>query len=53
MRTFMDGACLKVVEKGHQGSVKDLAVDFGMTATTQEGVFKKMEGTLIKKMKEK
>ena len=33
--------------------IKDLAVDFGMTVTTQEGVFKKMEGTLVKKMKEK
>ena len=33
--------------------IKDLAVDFGMTVTSEEGVFKKMEGTLIKKMKEK
>ena len=33
--------------------IKDLAVDFGMTVTTQEGAFKKMEGTLVKKMKEK
>ncbi len=29
--------------------IKDLAVDFGVTITTPEGVFKKMEGTVIKK----
>ena len=28
MKTFFDGACLKVVEKGFTGSVKELAVDF-------------------------
>ena len=33
--------------------IKDLAVDFGMTVTTQKGAVKKMEGTLVKKMKEK
>ena len=32
--------------------IKDLAVDFGMTVTTPEGVFKKMEGTVIRKVKE-
>lgn len=31
--------------------IKDLAVDFGMTITTPEGVFKKMEGTVIRKEK--
>jgi succinate dehydrogenase/fumarate reductase-like Fe-S protein len=31
--------------------IKDLAVDFGMTITTPEGVFKKMEGVVIKKEK--
>ena len=33
--------------------IKDLAVDFGRTITTPEGVFKKMEGTVIKRVKEK
>lgn len=28
MKTFFDGACLKVVEKGFTGSVKELATDF-------------------------
>lgn len=31
--------------------IKDLAVDFGVTLTTPEGVFKKMEGTVIRKEK--
>jgi len=29
--------------------IKDLAVDFGTTVATPDGVFKKMEGTVIKK----
>ena len=33
--------------------IKDLAVDFGMTITTPEGVFKKMEGTVLRRVKEK
>jgi len=28
MKTFFDGACLRVVEKGFTGSVKELAMDF-------------------------
>ncbi|MEI8120654.1 MAG: thiamine pyrophosphate-dependent enzyme [bacterium] len=28
MKTFFDGACLKIVEKGFSGSVKELAIDF-------------------------
>ena len=28
MKTFFDGACLRVVEKNFTGSVKDLAIDF-------------------------
>ena len=28
MKNYMDGACLKVVEKDHKGSVKDLAEDY-------------------------
>ncbi len=33
--------------------IKDLAVDFGMTVTTPDGVFKKMEGTVIRRVKGK
>ena len=33
--------------------IKDLAVDFGLTITTPEGVFKKMEGTVLRRVKEK
>ena len=36
MRTFMDGACLNVVEKGHQGAVKELALDFILYGTLAE-----------------
>jgi succinate dehydrogenase/fumarate reductase-like Fe-S protein len=32
--------------------IKDLAVDYGMTITTPEAVFKKMEGTVLRKLKE-
>jgi succinate dehydrogenase/fumarate reductase-like Fe-S protein len=32
--------------------IKDLVVDFGLTITTPEGVFKKMEGTVIRKEKQ-
>lgn len=31
--------------------IKDLAVDFGMNFTTPEGIFKKMEGMIIQKVK--
>jgi len=31
--------------------IKDLAVDFGMTITTPEGIFRKMQGTVIRKEK--
>lgn len=31
--------------------IKDLAVDFGTTITTPEGVFKKMEGTVLRRVK--
>jgi succinate dehydrogenase/fumarate reductase-like Fe-S protein len=31
--------------------IKDLAVDFGVTITTPEGIFRKMEGTVIRKEK--
>ena len=32
--------------------IRDLVVDFGVNITTPEGVFKKMEGTVLKKLKE-
>lgn len=32
--------------------IRDLAVDFGMTITTPEGVFKKMEGTVLRRVRE-
>ncbi len=28
MRDYMDGTCLKIVEKGHEGEARDLAIDF-------------------------
>ena len=31
--------------------LKDLAVDFGINITTPDGVFKKMEGSLLKRVK--
>jgi len=31
--------------------IKDLVVDFGVTMTTADGVFKKMEGTVIRREK--
>ena len=31
--------------------IKDLVVDFGITMTTPHGVFKKMEGSVIRKIK--
>lgn len=36
MKNFMDGACLNVVEKGHQGSARDLAVNFVLYGTLAE-----------------
>ncbi len=33
--------------------IKDLAVDFGTTIKTPRGVFKKMEGTILRKVKGK
>ena len=33
--------------------IKDLVVDFGINITTPEGVFKRMEGTILKKVNEK
>ena len=32
--------------------IKDLVVDFGINITTPEGVFKKMEGTILKRVNE-
>jgi succinate dehydrogenase/fumarate reductase-like Fe-S protein len=33
--------------------IKDLAVDFGINFTTPEGLFKKMEGTILRRIGEK
>ena len=33
--------------------IRDLVVDFGVNITTPEGVFKKMEGTVLRRVKEK
>jgi succinate dehydrogenase/fumarate reductase-like Fe-S protein len=50
--------CLKLLKPGENLTVepisgfpviKDLVVDFGVTLATPEGVFRKMEGTLIRK----
>jgi 2-oxoisovalerate dehydrogenase E1 component len=43
MKTYFDGQCLKVVEKGHKGNVKDLAVDFLLYGTLAE-IFGKESG---------
>ena len=32
--------------------VKDLVVDFGVTVTTEQGVFKKMQGTVLRRVKD-
>ncbi len=32
--------------------IRDLVVDFGINITTSEGVFKKMEGTILKRVNE-
>jgi 2-oxoisovalerate dehydrogenase E1 component len=36
MKNFLNGDCLRVVEKGYQGSVQDLAVDFILYGTLAE-----------------
>ena len=33
--------------------IRDLVVDFGVDIATPEGIFKKMEGTILKKVAEK
>lgn len=33
--------------------IRDLVVDFGVSITTPEGIFKKMEGTVLKRVKER
>ena len=52
--------CLKPLKPGENLKVepirgftviKDLVVDFGVTLTTPEGIFRKMEGTLIRKVR--
>ncbi len=36
MKNFLGGACLKAVEQGHKGSVKDLATDYVLYGTLAE-----------------
>ena len=36
MKTFLNGDCLKVVEKGHQGSVKELGMKYALYGTLAE-----------------
>ena len=36
MKTFFDGACLRIVEQGAESSVKDLAIDFLVYGTLAE-----------------
>ncbi len=43
MKTYMGGAALKVVEKGHTGSVKELAEDYVLYGTLAE-IFAKENG---------
>ena len=51
--------CSRVVQPGERillepmkgfPIIRDLVVDFGVNITTQEGVFKKMEGTILRKV---
>lgn len=43
MKTFLNGDCLKVVEKGHQGSVKELATKYVLYGTLAE-IFARKSG---------
>ena len=36
MKTYFNGDCLKIVEKGHKGDVKDLAINFLLYGTLAE-----------------
>lgn len=54
--------CSRVLEPGERillepmkgfPIIRDLVVDFGVNITTPEGVFKKMEGTVLRRVKEK
>lgn len=47
------GDCLSIEPMTGYPIIKDLVVDFGVTLTTPDGVFKKMEGTVLKRVREK
>lgn len=48
-RLLKPGESLTVEPMRGFSVIKDLVVDFGVTMTTADGVFKKMEGTVIRK----
>lgn len=50
-RVLHPGESITVEPMGGYPVIKDLAVDFGQNFTTPEGSFKKMEGTVIRKVK--
>jgi fumarate reductase iron-sulfur subunit len=51
-RVLKPGESLLVEPMKGYPIIKDLTVDFGVTITTPEGVFRKNEGTILKKVKE-
>ena len=51
---FIDLTKLPLSSEEIKEQLKDsLAVDFGIKITTSEGVFKKMEGTALRRVKER
>lgn len=50
-RPLKEGESLLVEPMRGFPVIKDLVVDFGVTITTPEGTFRKMEGTVIRKEK--
>ena len=51
-RVVQPGESILVEPMGGFPIIKDLAVDFGVLVTTPEGTFKKMEGTVLRRVKE-
>ena len=49
-RVLQPGESIRVEPMGGFPVVKDLVVDFGMTVTTAEGSYKKLEGTVFRKI---
>ena len=52
-RVLEPGECILLEPMKGFPIIKDLVVDFGINVTTPEGVFKKMEGTILKRIGEK